>query len=217
MPQFFITSKEQMSPTERDYSETARYLGYQKLTVPDEQISILIKQGVHELLEIIQPQAVYEFFPVQVEYDESADKGCVCFSDVTINSKDLARNLRNCDGVYIFASTLGASTDALIRRTQHTDSVKAAVLQAAGAMYIEKFVDILNQKIKDDVAAAGKQTQPRFSPGFGDVDLSVQKDFFRLLPCTRIGLSLMDTLIMSPEKSVTAFIGVLRQAQEPLS
>ena len=50
--------------------------------------------------------------------------------------------------------------------------------------------------------------RPRFSPGYGDVSLEVQKDFFRLLPCQRIGLTLMDTLIMSPEKSVTAFIGI---------
>ena len=207
MPQFFILEKTQMSPTDRDYAETARYLGYQKLSVPDEQISLLIKQAVGELLEVIKPQAVYDFFPVQAEYDEAADKGKVNFADVIIPSKDLARNLRICDGVYIFASTLGPQCDQLIRRTQHTDQVKASVLQAAGAMYIEKFVDLLNEKIREEVKASGRELRPRFSPGFGDVSLEVQKDFFRLLPCSRIGLTLMDTLIMSPEKSVTAFIG----------
>ena len=70
------------------------------------------------------------------------------------------------------------------------------------------FVDFLNEKINEEAVAAGKKARPRFSPGYGDVDLAVQKDFFRLLPCTRIGLTLMDTLIMSPEKSVTAFVGI---------
>ena len=209
MAQFFHVQKSLLSPDEHDYSEVARYLGYQKITVPDEQVQQLIKTATAELLEIITPQGVYDFFPVTVEYDEAAGKGSVRFADVTIASKDLARNLRNCDGVYIFACTLGLATDTFIRRTQHTDSVKAAVLQAAGAMFIEKFVDFLNQKIKEEAQAAGKNTRPRFSPGFGDVDLAVQKDFFRLLPCTRIGLTLMDTLIMSPEKSVTAFVGQL--------
>jgi len=208
MPQFFIPEKIQMSPVEHDYSETARYLGYQKLSVPDEQISQLIKVAAGEMLEVIKPQAVYEQFDLTVEYDEAARTGMVEFSDVKIPSKDLARNLRDCSQVVIFASTLGPQCDQLIRRTQVKNQVKAAVFQASGAMYIEKCVDLLNEKIRLEIEAQGKAVRPRFSPGYGDVSLEVQKDFFRLLPCSRIGLTLMDTLIMSPEKSVTAFIGI---------
>ena len=208
MPQFFIPSKEQMSPVARDLSETARYLGYQKVSVPDEQTEVLIKNAASELLEVIKPQAVYEQFDLSVEYDEEAGTGMVEFSDVSIPSKDLARNLRECNKVVIFASTLGAQCDQEIRRAQIKDPVKAAVLQATGAMYIEKCVDLLNEKIRIEFEEQGFKVRPRFSPGYGDVSLEVQKDFFRLLPCQRIGLTLMDTLIMSPEKSVTAFIGI---------
>ena len=209
MPQFFMPSKSEMSPVEHDYSETARYLGYQKISAPDEQISELIKVAADEMLEVIKPQAVYEQFDLRVEYDEAAGTGMVEFSNVKIPSKDLARNLRDCNQVIIFASTLGPQCDQLIRRTQVKDQVKAAVFQATGAMYIEKCVDLLNEKIKQEAEVQGKKVRPRFSPGFGDVSLEVQKDFFRLLPCNRIGLTLMDTLIMSPEKSVTAFIGLV--------
>ena len=209
MPQFFLPSKNQMTPLARDYSEIARYLGYQKITVPDEQVSALIKAAADEMLEIIQPQSVYEDFDLSVEYDEEKRLGSVVFSDVKIESKDLARNLRECSKVVLFAATLGAQCDQLIRRAQVKDQVKAAVFQATGAMYIEKCVDLLNEKIKEEAAALGKSTRPRFSPGYGDLSLEVQKSFFRLLPCQRIGLTLMDTLIMSPEKSVTAFVGLV--------
>lgn len=209
MPQFFIPTKEQMSPCQADYSETARYLGYQKITVPDQQISRLIKDAAAQMLEVIKPQAVYELFDLRVEYDQAAGRGMVEFADVKIKSCDLARNLRNCSQVIIFASTLGPQCDQLIRRTQVKDPVMAAVFQASGAMYIEKCVDLLNEKIRADAEALEHKVRPRFSPGYGDVSLEVQKDFFRLLPCQKIGLSLMDTLIMSPEKSVTAFIGII--------
>ena len=208
MPQFFMPSKSEMSPVARDFSETARYLGYQKVSVPDEQTEALIKSAAAELLEVIKPQAVYEQFDLSVEYDEEAGTGMVAFADVRISSKDLARNLRECNKVVIFASTLGAQCDQHIRRAQIKDPVKAAVLQATGAMYIEKCVDLLNEKIRVEFEEQGHKVRPRFSPGYGDVSLEVQKDFFRLLPCQRIGLTLMDTLIMSPEKSVTAFIGI---------
>ncbi len=209
MPQFFIPSKNQMTPTERDYSEIARYLGYQKVAVPDEQVSTLIKAAADEMLDVIQPQSVCEKFDLTVEYDEKKDFGLVAFSDVIIKSKDLARNLRDCSQIVLFAATLGPQCDQLIRRAQVKDQVKAAVFQATGAMYIEKCVDLLNENIKQDAEAQGKTTRPRFSPGYGDVSLDVQKSFFRLLPCQRIGLTLMDTLVMSPEKSVTAFVGVM--------
>ena len=209
MPQFFIPSKNQMTPTERDYSEIARYLGYQKVAVPDEQVSTLIKAAADEMLDVIQPQSVCEKFDLTVEYDEKKDFGLVAFSDVTIKSKDLARNLRDCSQIVLFAATLGPQCDQLIRRSQVKDQVKAAVFQATGAMYIEKCVDLLNEKIKQDAEEQGKTTRPRFSPGYGDLSLDVQKSFFRLLPCQRIGLTLMDTLVMSPEKSVTAFVGVM--------
>lgn len=198
-----------MTPTERDYSEIARYLGYQKVAVPDEQVSTLIKAAADEMLDVIQPQSVCEKFDLTVEYDEKKDFGLVAFSDVTIKSKDLARNLRDCSQIVLFAATLGPQCDQLIRRAQVKDQVKAAVFQATGAMYIEKCVDLLNEKIKQDAEAQGKTTRPRFSPGYGDLSLDVQKSFFRLLPCQRIGLTLMDTLVMSPEKSVTAFVGVM--------
>lgn len=198
-----------MTPTKRDYSEIARYLGYQKVAVPDEQVSTLIKAAADEMLDVIQPQSVCEKFDLTVEYDEKKDFGLVAFSDVTIKSKDLARNLRNCSQIVLFAATLGPQCDQLIRRAQVKDQVKAAVFQATGAMYIEKCVDLLNEKIKQDAEAQGKTTRPRFSPGYGDLSLDVQKSFFRLLPCQRIGLTLMDTLVMSPEKSVTAFVGVM--------
>jgi cobalamin-dependent methionine synthase I len=76
-------------------------------------------------------------------------------------------------------------------------------------MFIEELVDLVNDEIKKIAEKQGLKTRPRYSPGFGDVPLEIQKDFFRLLPCTRIGLTLMDTLIMAPEKSVTAFCGLL--------
>ncbi len=199
MPSFYVPDKRLLSPVQADYSETARYLGYRKTSLPDEQISSLIDECICELFNVISPQAVYDFFDLETAFPHS-----VRFADVEIISVDLARNLHGCKKVALLAATIGPQVDAVIRRCQTLNPAKASVMQAAGAMYIEKFVDLVNDEIKKAVCGKSK---PRFSPGFGDVSLEVQKDFFRLLPCARIGLTLMDSLIMSPEKSVTAFVG----------
>lgn len=202
MAQILIPDTNIFSPTKEDFTEAARYLGYRKISAPDEMIQKLIEECCHELFNILSPQAVIESFDLSLSQNNQ-----ICFGDVILNSVDLSRNLNGCSKVYIFAATIGSKVDACIRKSTAIDTVKAAVLQSCGAMFIEKVVDYINEEIKKEAAASGLKTKPRYSPGYGDVPLLIQKEFFRLLPCTRIGLTLMDTLIMSPEKSVTAFVG----------
>ncbi len=185
-----------------DLNEVARYLGYRRVTSPDTNVGALMEKAAREMQTVMKPQAVFEIFDLSMVNQE------LRFADVTLHSCDLSRNLDSCSKVALLAATIGPQVDALIRRHSSLDPVYASILQATGAMYIEELVDITNSEIKKIAAAQGLKTKPRYSPGYGDVPLQVQKDFFRLLPCTRIGLTLMDTLIMAPEKSVTAFVGI---------
>ena len=198
-----------------NHQETARYLGYSKLSAPDTQISSLIEQAATQMHKIINPKAVFQDFELEITFpteNQNQENSIIKLKDTNfqIQSKDLYNNLKNCHKVYLLACTLGPQVDSLIRKTQFTDQVMATILQATGAMYIEEVVDFVNNQINQIEKGKNKSTRPRFSPGFGDVSLEVQKDFFSLLPCSKIGLTLMDTLIMAPEKSVTAFVGIYK-------
>jgi len=183
--------------------EVYRYLGYTAAAQADATVQVLVREAIQQLRPLLRPQVVYDTFELQEEQDDT-----LSLANITIKSADLSRNLSGCTAVTVFAATIGAQVDALIRRTQRLDSVQAAVLQAAGAMFIESVCDSFNAMISEQAAHNGLTTRPRYSPGYGDVPLSVQQLIFTILPCTKIGLSLMDTLIMAPEKSVTAFIGI---------
>ena len=197
---FLFPDKSSFSP---NMKETARSLGYSRTVSPDQDVSGLMEKAADEMAAIMKPQAVFEVFDLTVGLESE-----LSFADVSLHSRDLSRNLAGCSKVALLAATLGPQVDALIRRHSSTDPVYASILQATGPMYIEELVDLVNEEIKKIAASQGLKTKPRYSPGYGDVSLEVQKDFFRLLPCTRIGLTLMDTLIMAPEKSVTAFVGL---------
>ena len=199
---FLFPDSKDFSP---DFKEVARYLGYRRATPPEADVSALMKKAAGEMQAVMKAQAVFEIYALSVV---STSSTTVSFADVTLQSQDLGRNLAGCSKVALLAATIGPQVDALIRRHSSLDPVYASILQATGAMYIEELVDVTNSELKKIAAAQGLKTKPRYSPGYGDVPLQVQKDFFRLLPCTRIGLTLMDTLIMAPEKSVTAFVGL---------
>ena len=189
-----------------DMKETARYLGYSRTISPDQDVSDLMEKAAREMKEIMKPQAVFDLYELSLETE--GEKSKISFADVELHSRDLGTNLKECKKLALLAATIGPQVDALIRRHSSLTPVYASILQATGAMYIEELVDLVNNEIKKIALSQGLKTRPRYSPGYGDIPLEVQKDFFRLLPCTRIGLTLMDTLIMAPEKSVTAFTGL---------
>ena len=94
---------------------------------------------------------------------------------------------------------------------------KAAIYQATGAEMVECVCDELNEQLRQDVAQEGLYLKPRFSPGYGGTPLSLQRDFERILHMSAIGISLTETCLMVPSKSVTAFIGITDQKTKSVS
>lgn len=182
-------------------SEVLRYMGV-PCGVKDEVVLHLVQKAISTVTEKAIPQAVWHTWPLALN-DE-----VVHFADVSIASRDLTRFF-TCHGtscrVVLLAATLGPKVDAAIRRASVEDAAYSCALQAAGASMVEAFIDRVCVNICQ--ALCVMPTTRRYSPGYGDVPLEVQRVFFRLLECGRIGLTLMDTLVMAPEKSVTAFLG----------
>lgn len=190
---------------EPDYNEVFRYMGYslKDRTELIDEVRPLVYKIVPEIQKLLTPQSVYACYPMEIEGE------VLRFGGHEVRSKELARFERNCSAVYLFAATLGPKIDQTIQKKQKLDPVQGVIMQAAGAMFIEKYCDLLCEKLAAEAAAEGYVTKNRFSPGFADVPLETQKLFFKVLDCShKIGLTLMDTLIMAPEKSVTAFVGL---------
>lgn len=131
----------------------------------------------------------------------------VCFDFGEIKSASLCKNLEGCTSAYVFAATAGIGVDRLLLKYEKLDSAKAVALSAVGSSAVECWCDMVNEKIAD-----GKKTKPRFSPGYGGVDLCHQREIFDFLEAEkRLGLTLTDSYFMVPVKSVTAFVGIVEE------
>lgn len=194
-----------------DRKEIARYLGYHGIR-PDADIEEEIELCVDQLGQVVTPRFVYEKFDITV--DENA--GEVGMAGFVIRSRDLAKNLRGCKAAYLMAVTLGPGPDALVRRASIGRMSRAVILQAAAAAMVEVWCDEINARILREAARDGLYpARPRFSPGYGDLPLDWQRQISTLLNMPKeIGVSLTDTLLMTPSKSVTAFVGVTDQKSQ---
>ena len=73
---------------------------------------------------------------------------------------------------------------------------------------IEKWMDETEDEIRKELAP-GESLVSRYSPGYGDFPLAAQRTLLALLDAPRrAGVSLTDSLLMVPSKSVSAVIGV---------
>ena len=148
------------------------------------------------------------------EFNISSDDDTLDLSFARLNSKGLKKNLDGCFKIILFAATVGIDIDRLIMRYSRSNPAKALIFQAIGAERIEALCDAFNEDMQQDFLKQGLYLRPRFSPGYGDLPLDLQKDIFRVLDCQRkIGLTLNESLLMSPSKSVTAIIGVSEQCR----
>lgn len=196
---------------EPEYREIYRYLGYRGIS-PDEETDRRIRKCVADLNRVITPKNVYESFPLET------GNGCVRFAGLEVRSSDLIRNLKDSTRITMLAVTIGHGVDKLIRRAEVSDMLDAAIFQAAGAAMVESYIDTVNEQIRQEAKAEGYSLRPRFSPGYGDLPLSMQTDFERILKMSRnCGIALTDTYLMVPSKSVTALIGMTLSTEDACS
>ena len=175
---------------------------YMLETGDSSETSDLIKRCSREISPIVKGKVCFAEIPLNISSDQAkiVDLGfCV------VQSKDLSKILSGCDRAIVFAATVGIDIDRLIARYSVTSPSKALCVGAIGSERVEVLCDLFCEELNRKYGNVRK----RFSPGYGDLGLSIQSEIFSLLDCPkRIGVSLSDSMLMTPSKSVTAILGV---------
>lgn len=137
-------------------------------------------------------------------------EGEICrLGSLELRSSSLTKCLSGCCGAVVFCATVGFEYDRLIAASSRISPAKALMISALGSERAEALCDVFCAKLEKELSA---RLTPRFSPGYGDLSLDVQKEIFALLePAKRIGVCLSEQMIMTPTKSVTAIVGIRRK------
>ena len=181
-------------------SEIMRYMGSRE----NDTLSLaLARECIEYCRNKLLYKVCYGIFPIDI-------RNCnVDFPFMQVESCHLAKNLCRCKEAIVFAATVGLGPDRLISKYSRISPSKALAFQSIGAERIESLCDVFCKSMEDEYSARGLFPRPRFSPGYGDFAIDAQKDIFRVLDCSKkIGLTLNNSMLMSPSKSVTAVIGL---------
>ena len=182
-----------------DRKEALRYLGYGK-NAPDSTVLALLDSCEEELLAAVRPRACWLRVPVAFPRDFTVDLG---FGP--IESVSLRKHLEGCHSALLFAATLGIEADRLITRWSRLRPSRAAVLDALSSSAIEAWCD----RAELEATQGEDKHCDRFSPGYGDFALEHQTALLHCIDAGRmLGITLSDSLLMTPTKSVSAVIGL---------
>ena len=195
-----IYLKEYASLPPVDIGELFRYSGLGKSEPSYEFLS-----EVDEIIKDAEGKLTFRicYRSVNIDYSDN----CIMLENLRSDSGLLKRRLKNSSKAIVFAATVGMWIDRKIIRYGSVSPLKSLIYEALGNERIEALCD----EFENDMRKKYQYTTDRFSPGYGDFDIGYQRDIFRMLDCQRkIGLTLNESLMMSPSKSVTAIMGIGR-------
>lgn len=179
---------------ELNIGEALRYLGVQGNA--DEALRIQLSALAEELTSRIQPRFSWTLTEV---------------SALALPGRLAERMLADCRQAAVLVCTLGAAFDLWMRQLQARDMAGTVMLDALGSVYVEAGCDTAEDAIRARIP--GICLTDRFSPGYGDLPLDTLPRLLASAGGSRIGVTLTDSLLMNPQKSVLAIVGLADHPQ----
>lgn len=123
--------------------------------------------------------------------------------------------LKGAEYLALFTCTAGAIfTDLSSRYNQAGDYLEAYIADAIGSITVEKAMDIIQDQLETEMKAEGLSITNRYSPGYCNWPVSGQRELFDVMGEIPVKVSLTESCLMLPIKSVSGVIGIGRNIKK---
>ena len=126
----------------------------------------------------------------------------------------ILRQLSGSEAYALFMCTAGEEFEAFHQRLKtEGDMVRVFIADALGSVIAEKCADQMELKLQESIDKLGWKHTNRFSPGYCGWHVSEQQRLFPLFNGHTCGITLTDSSLMVPIKSVSGIIGLGREVR----
>ncbi|MDR3318450.1 MAG: methionine synthase [Clostridiales bacterium] len=184
-----------------DKSEVMRYAGIRG-KLDDETLSANIDRLIEKTYKLFSGKSGYKIFVT-----ENAEGGILLAgADILLTGDAIKRHLKSCGRAALMYATAGYGIDREILRLQQTALGDALIIDACAVSGLESLCDTVTEEIGQK---AGCGITMRFSPGYGDLPITLNRDIITALDAGRRGGVVLNSGgMMSPSKTVTAIVGI---------
>jgi len=173
-----------------------------------DHISGIVRRILNECAEInIPARGGYSLYDKQ---DMDVRKGILTIDNTKIHAgSQICGYLKEADQFAIFICTAGDYITELTHKYSETgDLLEAYITDLLGSLIVEKAMDLMQQEMETTFAKTGLKLSQRYSPGYCNWALVSQKEIFSAIPANNCGISLTDSSLMIPIKSISGIIGI---------
>lgn len=186
-------------------------MGYSPGSAP-EPLTDLIAEVSEELMPLGDVKAEYLIFNRLASDPDSKSieiEGVVfCVKPVIFSQ------IKKAGGAALFICTAGAEIGIRSRASMKDgDLLRGYVYDVIGSEVVENAADRMQEGLRLEVAASGLKITNRFSPGYCGWDVAEQHKLFSFFPENYCGISLTESALMNPVKSVSGLIGIGRDVR----
>jgi hypothetical protein len=200
---YFVTSSNALR---LDENQLIRNLGYNANSVP-----LYIQQAIAEFIPAVQekihPQC--EILIVQ-ESDVSFNKNSIKCGKVQLNTQSLiTKRLRTATAVVFFVCTIGNQVEEWSKsKLNNGDVVSGFIIDQIGSELVERLADWMETQLDTIIAPLGWKRTNRYSPGYCGWSVGEQKKLFSFFSPRPCGITLTESALMIPIKSISGIIGI---------
>ncbi len=186
-------------------------MGYSPGSAP-EPLTDLIAEVSDELMPLGDVKAEYLIFNRLASDPDSKSieiEGVVfCVKPVILSQ------INKAGGAALFICTAGAEIGLRSRASmKEGDLLRGYVYDVIGSEVVENAADRMQEELRLEVAADGLKITNRFSPGYCGWDVAEQHKLFSFFPENYCGITLTESALMNPVKSVSGLIGIGREVR----
>lgn len=200
------------------YEEVLRYLGYSGQTINTE-LKNIIRECILLTNNKINPRYVLRIYPIhkKIEKDSKGNSKYIVKlmnTSLEIESRDIYKLLEGCSECLLMATTLGIEIEREIKKYSYSDLTKGIIIDSCATTAIEGVCDLVESKVREELLEQEKYITNRYSPGYGDLSININNEIINILRTqSNIGLTITDSNIMLPRKSVIAIMGISESNQ----
>ena len=187
------------------------FMGYLPGQAPD-PIPGMIENGLSRAPELCNIQGGYV---LAGDLHRADDRLSITVDDVLFETKRIVANqLRKADRAILFLCTAGPEISNWSKKLMSEgDLMTGYVFDVIGSEVVESAMDLIHNDIEKNMALEGLGVTDRYSPGYCGWQVAEQPKLFSFFPDKYCGISLTESSLMDPIKSVSGIIGVGEKAK----
>lgn len=171
----------------------------------------LIPELIEKCRRVSTPRAVY----LILQKEEAAQKAQILMGDTSfLVGKTIQKMLHGSELYALFLATTGPGPESVAREYMAAgDYLEGYISNIAGSALVEEVAEKTHQKIAEEANRLGMKITNRYSPGYCGWDVSEQQKLFSLFPNQCCGITLTESSLMTPIKSVSGLVGAGKEVK----